>query len=62
MIHNTTTVVYSTLKGLGKGYDIIAQQGGTYSGKRFGELVALALVMRRTKQTLKPRVISETKI
>jgi len=61
MIHNKTKVVYSTLRGLGKGYDIIAQQGGTYSGKTFGVLVALALFMRRTKQTLKLRVIGQTR-
>lgn len=61
MIYADTKVVRSTLRGIQTGYDIVAQQGGTYSGKTFGVLVALALFMRDSEKTYKIRVIGQTR-
>ncbi len=55
-----TKVVRSTLRGIERGYQIIAQQGGTYSGKTFGILTALALLMNADSRRWKIRVIGQS--
>lgn len=55
-----TKVVRSTLRGIEIGKTIIAQQGGTYSGKTFGILTALALLMDENKRRWKIRVIGQS--
>ena len=61
MIQFDTKVVKSTLKGLYDNYDIIAHQGGTYSGKTFGIMVALYIYMKNSTESNKIRVIGQTR-
>lgn len=60
MIYTDTKIVRSVLRGVDKNYDVIAMQGGTYSGKTYGIMVALHLIMSTSESSLKIRVIGQT--
>ncbi len=60
MIYTNTKVVKSTLRGIDKDFDLVVQQGGTYSGKTFGVLVALHIFMSKSLVKKKIRVIGQT--
>jgi phage terminase large subunit len=55
-----TKVFVTNLKALFKGYRLIGNKGGTWSGKTFGFLIALAVFLFKTPDRRKATVIGQT--
>jgi phage terminase large subunit len=56
-----TKVLNDTFLALNRKYKLIVQQGGTYSGKTFGILVAIALYLQQNKTAnLKCRIVGQS--